>query len=424
MKNTKTILAELLLLDPSLKMHKEALTELIEEIQKSRPNITWDKQFYKSLRAEILSELPQTQSFSFMKSFTLAFAVLLLVAIPTSYYLFNAKVPSDQLVAENTAKTEFTPIEPNAFGTLNLNTNAYGNGLGGGGDLDSNGDARSTQYVYTYTGDTLPSLASTMDVIAPAPYTEQEFNDFLASKNLTDWNNSGITNFNFNVAIQNPNWKNLCGSYLPCDGEDENTLKVFPQEELLSDDEILGIFNTFMADHHLATDTIGTFAAPFISDHYENGITTYSPLATLNYDLMINGHTIYGLSGVPLIGAANVDMVNKEVMDFQSLTPEKFITSAYATATNDELFSAAKFGGLDNSGLQTAKENSSDTVSLNLGTPTINTIQMLDTSTSDYKSYYAPAYFFPVLDAETSGAPHFVIVPLVKDLLSQLDQSW
>lgn len=411
MKSTKQILAELLLLDPTLKMHEETLTELIEEIQKSRPNVTWDKQFYKSLRAEILKDLPQTHPFSFMKQFTLAFAVLLLVAIPASYYLFNAKVPSEQLVAENTAKTQFTPVEPNAFGTLNA-TNSYGDGLGGGGEDGSTGDRIA--YNYTYTGDTLPALAETMDVIQPAPYTEQEFNDFLASKDLTEWNHDGITNFNFNINVQNPNQQSLCGTYMLCNGEDESTRKVFPKEDILSDDEIFGIWSTFMAEHHLATDTIGTFAKPYISNSF----------ATLNYDLMINGHTIYGLNGTPAIGAANIDMANKDVLDFQTLTPEKFITSAYQTATNDELFAAAKHGGLDNSGLQGTAESAGETLNLNLGTPTINYVQMLNTSTSDYKSYYAPAYFFPVMNAGTSPAPAFVVVPLLKDMLSQLDQSW
>lgn len=409
-KTTTQILQELYILDPTLKKQETSLIQLIEEIQTLRPQAKWDKIFYKTLQAQIRNEVPRTSlfSFSFMKKLTFATAVLLLIATPVVYKLITpVTITTDH--TDNTVKTQYTALNPNAFGPL---TNIGGSeGLGGGNENPPSG----TLYTYAYNGDALTNLPTTLDVITPQTYTAEELKNFLTSKNLLDWYTDSNVNFNYGTMMLNSPEETTIGDEIFCEVPCPSSAN-FPATNILSDDAIIAIMNQFLTDHNLSTDSIGPMTQkPYISQR-EDG--TYNGLATINYQFLVKGKNIVGMYGDTTVGALNIDMRTQQVLDFLSVAPEAYVTSAYTTADNNSILAAAGEGGLTLGN----PDNATETVTLHLGTPTVAYVGMVDSAAQ--KTYYVPAYVFPIIDKPDNLDRSNVVVPLVQDMMDNLNQAY
>lgn len=419
-KTTHQILQELYALDPALRAHEIVLIQMIEQIQSARPKVVWNHTFYKTLHAQIRAQshepVPHFHFFSFMKTFTFATAVLLLIATPVVYQLFNQKM----IIGTTQTQTQYIALENDAFG--DLSTIGVLEGFGGGGEKcapeEKCVDTEKINYTYTYTGDGLDNLPETLDVILPKHYTSAELQILLESKNLVDWYESfqyaADTAFDFGtITLENPEADALYET-LFCDGDECPTVS-FPEENILSDDEIFAILNDFFTDHHIATDSIGTMHDPYIGQR-EDG--SYTGIATLNYEFLVDGKNIVGTFGDTILGVLNIDMATQQVLDFGSFTPEVYEKSAYETAGINDIFAAAEEGGLTFG----QYEDPDQIVNLHLGTPIMAYAQMIDSIAQ--KVYYVPVYVFSIIDKPEGSWQDSVVVPLVKDMLDNLNQSY
>lgn len=138
-RSVRTIVDELLELDPSLKEHEDALIPLVEALLKADPGREPDARFLSELRSQLQqraavlstsstrpsSFFSMTQLFPFLAGLTAA----AVIAVPaTSYYLNSDNVPADR--GEPLFAFQVTPSSPESFGELST-VAVDGAGMGG-----------------------------------------------------------------------------------------------------------------------------------------------------------------------------------------------------------------------------------------------------------------------------------------------------
>ncbi|MFA6435666.1 MAG: hypothetical protein WCW30_00815 [Candidatus Gracilibacteria bacterium] len=401
MKN-HDILQELYRLDPSLQRYEAQLLERMDEIKSIRPTASYDPDFYKQLYQKIkdyeASEKPSFNFFStfnFMKTFSWVALLLVAVAVPGLYGVHYYQThPS--------TNSSFVAVSDHGFGDLSILIEM--NGLGGGGESSFPG----VNYEFTYNGNMDFDLPETMEVIKPL-VAQTDIDTFLRDKNLTDWYQYGAE---YGVAqLRNPEAQFPC----PFEAYESICSPAISESELVSADELVSIFNEFLDDHHFSHEFYGDLVNP-------NGLYVQTPqddylnVATLNFEFLIDGHSINGPLGQPIVFVASIDMVSGEVWE-TGVPIQNYEISQYETSSSEMILDNASVGGFMPFVSQTT-----ETSRVSLGDPEIIYVQAV--TENGLGVIYIPAYRFPVLGKPDTLDRDYVTVPLVAEMADALDQSY
>jgi len=202
-------------------------------------------------------------------------------------------------------------------------------------------------------------------------------------------------------------------------------------QDVPSEDAIISVANSFLAQHDIPTDSYGN--ARLLSEWremYEQqkamGMAPYVPeIADVVYPLLINGEEVYDEGGRPSGMVINVDMRNMKVTSLWGLMTQRYESSAYPAETDwDRIVSIARQGGTQQ--IFYAYENMYPTqrvVYITLGTPSVQYMKTWLPTQKSSQEIIVPSVIFPIVDAPSDydQGRKAIIVPLAKELLDRVD---
>ncbi len=180
----KKILNDIYRIDESLKEREKDLIKIVQEIIKSKPQISYNEEFAKELRLNLLKELENKKfdnknifNFNFMNLNKLQYALgggvlvtILALAIFINFPLSFNSSGNDDLANKFSFSPKITKVENNAFGELSAQESQEGEaramntlGLGAGGGVDQLSESASSEAVI--------NMASPDMKIMPVPYS-------------------------------------------------------------------------------------------------------------------------------------------------------------------------------------------------------------------------------------------------------------
>ena len=338
-------------------------------------------------------------------------------------------------------------------GASTVPSRAFGLGGGGGIAVDSKMILPYFNYKYVYAGDPLTleegssdvyrrlkggsnSASSLASMVSNLDFGGLKINKFsnLSATNLTlteEKERGLMITFDFmeDAIYISENWqrwvlaeRDACGSDEACWQRFRLTINDVP-----SDAELIAMTDKFIADHEIDLSNYGT---PEVDNNWRIGYDSaedktnfYIPeYASVVYPLLINNEPVRDQSGNYSGIRVNINLLQKGVTGLHGLTPFRYEASAYALETSaDRVIRLAENGGW---GGNFFFGSEAGTTEIQLGTPTKSYVQIHRYQNNRSEELLVPALVFPIMNPDSFGwyGQRSVIVPLVQDMLTELEQ--
>lgn len=472
--NIQTILEDLYREDPSLRKQEPVLISLIQNLLASRPEAAFDKRARLQLRQDLLTTQSRLYSspsffsslFSHMPSFSsfkpwaipIGAIALVGIAVATS----SPRSPSPVPAASPSAGT-IAHVSARAFGDLSSISGQVGRG--GGGGLATVSAQRSdgaeklmasdamiarpvdmVQYKYVYKGE-LPNWDANLNVYkrikgsANIPSLVQPLMETTRGLvNLASLQNLGLQSFTamqnepygYSVTVDlsegminlNQNYQQWPHPEASCRDEAcYQRLRLQPNE-VPTDAEAIEIASAFLREHGIATDKYGE---PRVTNEWRQAYETavdksmvYVPdVVTVAYPIVLADKLAYEEGGSAYGLMVNVGARTRKVDSVWNLTTNRYESSAYEA----EMDQARIRGIMEKGGVYGyMNPEAGKTIELELDTPELilQHAWLPGEPGQPMTELLVPALRFAVKQPPAEGyAPHFIFVPLVKDLLNR-----
>lgn len=252
-----------------------------------------------------------------------------------------------------------------------------------------------------------------------------------------------IINFDFNedsiYIYENwEKWRNLdresCGNDQACWDRFRLTINDVP-----ADSEIIDIAKNFLNKHQINLEYYGT---PMVDNAWRvqyamfadqgnsvDQVNTSNPgdfyipeYSSVVYPLLVDGKEVRDQSGNYAGLRVNISLIEKAVSGLNGLMPYRYETSEYALETSaDNIIKLAENGGWNRNYYM----ESENLKTIELGTPTRSYVQLWRYNGSYGEEILVPSLIFPIKNnpADYYYGQNYIIVPLVKDILKDLDNN-
>jgi len=471
----KKILADLYIIDGSLREREEELINIINNILISQPDTKFDAEFARRLRFKLLEKESLTikKNFNFtimsdliIKRFSYVFAgaaVILLAVVVWQNIDFSSK---------NSLSSKITKLKSNAFGSLIENgqlavseelasanvsvtkgsaeSRAIGMGGGGGVSVSDAMLPNPVNYIYKYTGEEIKMESKEITVFrrvrggASASALANQIKGFdFGGVNLNNFSNLSLQNltlaedkeFGYMLSFSledgsisiNQNWLKWPNTQDICLGKDSacfDSLQLTPND-IPSDSVIIEIVDNFLREKGISIDGYG---APFIDKSWITPEVRFiGDQLSVIYPLIIEGSKVYEESGQPSGLNISIDIRNKRVAGVWNMLSQVYESSDYAAETDfNRIKEIAEKGGRYNN-IYYADLSGQETNVLELGTPEfiLARIWKQPAGYGMAQEFFIPSYFFPIIN-KPDNAPTWingVVVPLAKEILDDADKN-
>lgn len=281
---------------------------------------------------------------------------------------------------------------------------------------------------YTYTGDPLTLDASTRTVYERQRLTETSFrSDAVSSEGIIDLSSFTAPELQ-SISLQSGDYLldiNLVDGTASLTGTSTST----GTARDLTDDAVVAIADTFLADHGISTAPYGTPTVTRSDDVYPlRGETAtvgddvvssepFAPISTvsLTYPLMVDGMEVVYDGGYPVSLEVSVDTVSGTVASVYGIIRHAYTTSQYNAVTDaDSIIDRAESGGW-----YAYDTGTDDTATIiELGTPDRVLLSTTLWDDDTYREILVPALRFSADDPSGLGSSA-VIVPLISEVFHQ-----
>lgn len=323
-------------------------------------------------------------------------------------------------------------------------------GIGGGGGQELGMPApRWVSYKYVYDGEEFAIENQSIDVLRRQKDIEanpaltalaKEINFGLLS--LTGFAGSGVDNLNliqkqdygYYISINfsegmisiYKNWLAWPDPYA-CFGTSNVQCREYQPikiSDLPSDEKLIKIANDFVKKHNV---NLAAYGSPEVNKEWLNyidqpmGEAAFAPEEIqIVYPLMINGKKVYesygSLSGI----SVSVDVRNQKVSALYNLSTQNYESSAYKTASTEDVLKVAENGGIN---FYPYYGNDQDVVEVKLGTPTKGYAKHWKHNSSGRSDeLIVPALIFPIKEMPQERGYHIreqIVVPLADELIQE-----
>lgn len=193
-----------------------------------------------------------------------------------------------------------------------------------------------------------------------------------------------------------------------------------------ADAELKAMADSFLAEHQIDTKYYGEAQVEnYWRQDYERSADKenyYIPeYASVVYPLLFNGSPVRDQGGNYFGLRVSVNLFKKAVSGLNNLRPYRYEASSYELETSAErILKIATSGGF-NGAYYGASEEMKE---LSLGTPERSFVQIYRYEDNRSDELMVPALVFPIIDRPAAGyyGHNYVVVPLVKELLDELEQ--
>ncbi len=240
-----------------------------------------------------------------------------------------------------------------------------------------------------------------------------------------------MVNFDFNedTVYISENWEKWrimerenCGNDQAC--YDRWRLKI---SDVPADDELIAMANQLLTDKQIDRENYG---APVVDnswrimyDQTADKNNAYVPeYATVVYPLIINDEAVRDQSGSYAGLRVTINLLKKAASGVSGLSPYRYESSSYDLETaSDIVISAAEKGGWN----RMWYGETANVSTLELGTPEKTYVQWWRYANGRNDELVVPALIFPILNIPTENyyGPRQIIVPLVKEMLVEINQN-
>ncbi len=474
----RKILDDLYQIEPSLKTQELELVALIKKLLATKPETTFDQQFAKKLRTQLLQQqksttnLMPTSPFLFQRLayVTIGGLLTLIVAVPLTYQLAQPGTTLESLVSSPNTEPKFRELTSNAFGTLSLEsttsalsdestrsavapgTNTVPAGAGGGSgvtseDADKQAAGLSIDpypgsniyYHYTYNGEDI-DLSTISDTVyrrnggialggrgsdltgaKVGPVDLGAFSGLsLQSFSLKQGDKNGYSVYvdpeNGSLSINgNEGLWGYTKEYIP-----------FTEGEVLPDEELLSIASDFL--NRFRIDTSG-FGEPSVDNRglvyalTQPANLRYIPeVVNVTYPLLLDGQAVYSSDGSAYGMTLMINMRTKAVGNAYMNIGEAYDRSTYELERSAETVLAyAAQGGI----YHYEQPADATVVEIELGTPQLILMSHYNYTGSTVENLFVPALSFPITkNSDTNPVYQTTItVPLVKSIIDEAQKS-
>jgi len=199
--------------------------------------------------------------------------------------------------------------------------------------------------------------------------------------------------------------------------------------DIPADNELLNIAKNFLSSHKVSLKNYG---APKVENYWREQYEASTDKAnfyipeyvSVVYPLLINGEEVRDQVGNYAGLRVNISVVKKVASGLNGLAPYRYETSSYALETDvSEVIKSAEKGGFSSNYWYPEQEANLQTVSL--GTPTKAYVQTYRYENGRADELLVPALIFPITKRPQNDFyyyENYVIVPLVKDILAELNK--
>lgn len=198
------------------------------------------------------------------------------------------------------------------------------------------------------------------------------------------------------------------------------------ESDIPADDQLIAMANEFLGQHNISRDNYG---APQVDNAWRqiyaqstDKVNFYVPeYASVIYPLLIDGEPVRDQSGSFTGLRVSINLLKNAADGLSGLTPYRYDSSPYQLETSAEnILEAASNGGW-NRGWYGGTE---EIRTLELGTPERSYVQIWRYTDNRNDELLVPALVFPVLNPPTEWyyGPRYVVVPLVKEMLDELNK--
>lgn len=210
-------------------------------------------------------------------------------------------------------------------------------------------------------------------------------------------------------------------------GSDESCWQKFRVKisDYPADADLIAMAGNFLSEHRIDISRYGEALVDNAwRQDYERSSDKenyYVPeYASVVYPLLVEGNPVRDQSGNYFGLRVSVNLLKKGVSGLNNLSPYRYESSAYELETSvDRILKAAAAGGLNRSFYGSGEE----TKELSLGTPERSFVQIYRYADNRNDELMVPALVFPIIDKPAAGyyGQNYVVVPLVKELLDELE---
>lgn len=449
------IIQELYTIDPSLKQHDARIREAIIAVMNAKEQITVDDAFVASLKQRVLAAYAQpkhtwyayhqlrsslTQLWSMHAGMVVASSLAVLVVAGGIVYM-NTKQPyaiADIQVAGYQAFGSFTSTDIPFQGLM---ISPRGD-LGGSGEETTDAKISATMdermmiwtpaytLEYAYVGDEfqIPERLSVYKHNASKAVSDafgKQIQSAIKPFFSQAMEGIGVTSLTFTSAkkdyqyemnIENGTAAVYSRIPRPYDNAHEN--------KLIANDDAIQIARQFLANQGVSIDKYGE---PFVDETWKQyvpesaDIKEYAPIdTTVIFPLIIDGNSIHSLFGGAKQGMqVLIDNETKRVLNVYGISFASYASSIYDTENDfNRLLNIAKYGGSN-----PIHTKDIPVYTAQIGTPEIVYIEYY---LPQEQLVYMPALRFPVFKGdvvlpEYETLPPYIVVPLLDDLLDQLE---
>ncbi len=477
--NIQTILEDLYREDPSLRKQEPVLISLIQNLLASRPKAAFDKRARLQLRQDLLttqsrlysspsffsSLFSHMPSFSSFKPWAVPIGAIALVGVAVAMSSLRPSSPSfpPSTPLASSASETITPLSARAFGDLGSISGQLGRGGGNGqaaaatqqsdraekliaSDAMIARPVDMVQYKYVYRGD-LPSWDTDLSVykrvkgsanlpnlVQPLAETTRGLLNLGRLQNLGLQSFTAMQNqpFGYSVTVDlsegminlNQNYQQWPHPEANCRDEAcYQRLRLQPNE-VPTDAEAIEITRAFLREHGIATDKYGE---PRVTNEWRQAYETavdksmvYVPdVVTVAYPIVLADKLAYEEGGSAYGLMVNIGARTRKVDSVWNLTTNRYESSAYEA----EMDQARIRGIMEKGGVYGyMNPEAGKTIELELDTPELilQHAWLPGEPGQPMTELLVPALRFAVKQPPAEGyAPHFIFVPLVKDLLNR-----
>lgn len=462
------IISELYALDPELRKQDAQLRKIISELLQAKPEVKINEEFVKGLKSKLQAKASlinkEENSMKNILNYILGGALTVAVAVAVfGYYNNNLLVLPKGATEVLTSKIEISEVpNSNSFGSLamEMDTMSRNQSGGGGGSAaqlafgvgGGGGDAKiippAYNYKYVYTGDKLPELSQSQDVLKRITETSNKsgVSEFIKKFsfgliNISKFNQAELQNFNlienkefgYGVSVDltqgsvslYQNWEKWPHPEAQCQNEECFKQYRLSINDVPEDSVVIDIAKNFLKEYGVS---LANYGEPVVFKDWmpdyarsSNKADYYIPdSVSITFPLVIKDKAVLDEAGNPSGISVTVDIRNKKVSGVYGLFTRKYEQSKYEGETDSgRIIKIAENGGFRNY-MPYYQEGGKD-ITIDLGTPKEELVQIWQYSSGTQKELYVPALVFPVKPTENATEmylPKFIVVPLVKELLT------
>jgi hypothetical protein len=341
-----------------------------------------------------------------------------------------------------------TPAAPLGSDTRSLAPS----GMGGGGGINEKMIApyyEPVTYKYVYKGDDLNLSSDKLDVLKKQTVDTSALAGGLSNLglgliSLDSFPGSKVQSVSFNqdngynIYVDfNSGMVSLSGYYGIMPLADGATKEICPtdgcnptpveESDIPDDSTIISIANQFLSDHGISTASYGTpeVMNDFRVQNYETlkanskALVYWPDYINVVYPLKIQDGEVYDESGSKTGMMVGVTIRNNKVTSVSNLTTLNYEASSYDAETDkSRILKVAENGGMYN---YYYGDNSAKVVEIELGTPTMQYVQMWDYQNNISQQLLVPSLVFPITKQPEDGNfwRKSVVVPLIKNILDR-----